>query len=238
MKSLEMKRRYYKRKRVEIWKKISKIAQENSVPTWMARLYFYYEKETRNFLFFRNIRVQENFKNEIKEYLGGNTENETTTMLDWKELYEILGEEATNKLSIVDMLETMQAILEKIECLSKKGEPIPYEFEGGVLSRCYILEKIRCLSKKGEPIPYEFEGLRQCYIPEENFPIIEDSIKRYLLTELPKGSEIFLELFKGRERGPLEVQYIGEGYTRQFNYQCNYEVNLYLKVKFSYLNET
>lgn len=210
MESLEMKRRYYKRKKAEIWKKINKIAQENKVPTWMARLYFYYGKETRNFLYFRNMRLQENYKNVIKENLGGNSEIENIDVIDWKKLYEIIGKDATDKFPIDYILETIASILVLIELSTLNKKVIPYEFEREVLS--------------------------QCYVPEKNFKVVEESLKRYLLTELPEGSEIDLELFTKVERGPQKRIYIGGGCTHQFDYQSNDEINLYIKVKFSYSN--
>lgn len=210
MESLEMKRRYYKRKKAEIWKKINKIAQENKVPTWMARLYFYYEKETGDFLYFRKMRLQENYKNVIKENLGANSEMENTAIIDWKELYEIIGKDATDKFPINYILETIASILVIIELLASNKKATPYEFERKVLSQC-------CMS-------------------EENFKVVEESIKRYLLTELPEGSKIDLELFTKVEQGPQERIYIGGGCTHQFDYQSNDEMNIYIKVKFSYSN--
>ncbi len=208
MKSLETKRRYYKRKKAKIWKRIQKIAQEENVPTWKARLYFYYKKETADFLYFREVRRLKNFKSEVGHYLDENSENNSIDTIDWRELYEILGEEATSKLSITYMLKIIEVILRKIKCLATVNEVIPYEFEEEVLS--------------------------ECYMKEETFSVIQDSIKRYLLTELPIGSEICLELFKKIERGPQEVIYIGGGCTHQYANEYNQEVNLYIKVKFSY----
>ncbi len=129
MKGLEVMRRHCKQRQKENLKKISKLAQEYNVPTWKMQLYYNYSVATDRFLHFREKRRKK---------------NSNIATMDWKELYEILGEETTD-ISLEIILEIITYILSKIDA------SVPCELEKIFVGYGYIerfLPKIVTIIKR------------------------------------------------------------------------------------------
>lgn len=210
--------RILKQKREAREKIIKEIMEKANVPRWKAELYYNYSSDTRKFLYFRDGRLKSNFKNEIKRCFNEDFEDECITTIDWKELYEILGSVPYFK----DILAAITKILGHIASLAKKNAILPYIFEEEMI---WSIE---------HNIP-DFSVLEDL---EEEIPIIEEAIKRYLLTELPEGSVISLDFFEklySRFVRRIEYRVTPEGADSEDVYA--YTKRLCVKTEFSYSNK-
>lgn len=216
----------YRKRLKEYIKNIKEIAEKNDVPYWKAEAYYRFRTSTDNFLYFREERNKSNFKNEIKKHFEGYSKKEETIIpLNWKELYEILGEEAVaarNKFAVSlvelsDILEVITNILSTIKDSVARKYPIPYRYEQIVIKNAGFREDDAHLSK------------------------LQERIKRYLFTELPKESEIDVRFYtEEREEyaGREYYQITQEASSLTYNEIYETKYDLYISIKYSYAKQT
>lgn len=219
--SLEMSRyfarRKYEQEREALENEIKGIMEKSNVPRWKAELYYYYSSDTTKFLYFREERQKRNLKNKIKRYFNEDLEAENITTIDWKELYEILGSLPYFR----DILKVITKILYHIEFLYEKKEILPYIFDEEIVwSVARLTPNFSIQEDLGE-----------------DMPIIEEAIKRYLLTELPEGSVFSLNFFEKLNSTLKRVVDASGGFTHDFVEEYEHRKILCVKTEFSYFNK-
>lgn len=197
--------------------RIKEIMEKANVPRWKAELYYCYSSKTNDFLYSREKRKKNNFKNEIKRYFNGDFEDECINTIDWIELYEILGPVPY----FGHILDLITKILGNIAFFAKNNEMLPYIFE----------EQIFYSAPSAIP---DFSLLNDLI---KELQIMEEAMKRYILTELPQGSKISLGFFEELDAKFIRTENASGGFTHLFVDVYEYRKVLCVKTEFSYSNK-